>query len=248
MHSHFNGSRKTVMTKLVKGQAQSISMARFKPSRGLVAGGMLLAALMMPGHAKAVEAYGSIGVPGVLVGGAHPISDRVTLRADIGGIGSFDGTRTEDGVNYEAQGKFNRLGLFADWFALGNGFRLTGGLTVNQMEIDLQGRPEGGTITIGDNTYAVSDGDRFDARVEFPRLTPYLGIGWGHQAAERGWGFHADLGVSIGRAKVSAQAYGALATQPGIQDDINREKAELEDGVGKIRAIPQLTIGVSYRF
>ncbi len=196
----------------------------------------------------AVEAYGSLGLPGVLVGVAHPVNQSFTVRGDYGGIGSLSGTRTEDGIRYDGTGDFNRLGLFGDWYALGNGFRITGGLTFNQMALDLEARPEGNTIMIGNNTYPVAANDRFVARIEFPRVTPYLGIGWGHHAAEKGWGFNADLGVSIGRATVSTQTYGALATQPGIADDVAREQAELEEGVGKIRAIPQLTIGISYRF
>ncbi len=198
--------------------------------------------------AHAVEAYGSLGLPRVLVGVAHPVNPSLTVRGDYGGVGSLSGTRTENGIRYDGDGEFNRFGLFADWYALGNGFRITGGLTFNQMSLDLEARPEGSTIMIGDNTYPVSPGDRFEARIEFPRVTPYLGIGWGHHAGEKGWSFNADLGVSFGRATVSAQAYGALASQPGVAEDIAREQAELEDGVGKIRAIPQMTIGVSYRF
>lgn len=198
--------------------------------------------------AMAAEVYGGIGLPGAFAGFAKPIGSRFAFRGDIAALPGMNGTRTEDGIRYDAQSEIRRLGLFGDWFAFGGGFRLTGGLTFNQFTIDLQARPEGSTIKIGDRQFPVSDGDRFDAQIKFPSVTPYLGIGYGHHAAERGWGFHADLGVSIGRASVSAQASGALAQQPGIAEEVAREQAQLEEGVGKIRAIPQLSIGISYRF
>jgi hypothetical protein len=112
------------------------------------------------------------------------------------------------------------------------------------MRVDLEGRGNGGTIEIGDNTYVTQPGDSFDVRIEFPRVTPYLGIGYGHQPSGPGWGFVFDLGASIGKAKVRASTNIAGVTQ----EDIDRETEELRDGVGKVRAIPQLSIGVNYRF
>jgi hypothetical protein len=55
------------------------------------------------------------------------------------------------------------------------------------------------------------------------------------------------LGVSIGRAKVSATGYGVLAGA-GVQADIDREVSQLRDGVGKIRVLPQVSVGLSYSF
>jgi hypothetical protein len=55
--------------------------------------------------------------------------------------------------------------------------------------------------------------------------------------------------VSIGRAKVTIdtnviQRSGGVITQA----DVDRETQELKDGVGKIRVLPQATLGVSYRY
>ena len=63
-----------------------------------------------------------------------------------------------------------------------------------------------------------------------------------------GWFFTADLGVSIGRARLSSQVSGQLASAPGIDAAVDSELAELRDGVGKVRAIPQFLFGVGYRF
>ena len=84
-------------------------------------------------------------------------------------------------------------------------------------------------------------------QVEFPKSTPYIGIGWGHQSGS-GLRFSADIGASIGRATVTATARGQLATQPDIQANIDKELVDLRDGVGKVRAVPQLSIGLGYSF
>ncbi|MGB7298478.1 MAG: hypothetical protein WBD34_04100 [Burkholderiaceae bacterium] len=200
----------------------------------------------------AVEVYGAVGLPGLVLGVAQPVSPSVVLRADIGGLpASLDGTRTEEGIDYDYTGSFNRIGVFADWYPAQNGFRLTGGLTFNNMGLDLIARPSGGTWNIGGQTYSTSPNDRFDVAVDFKSVTPYLGIGWGHHrlnASGAGWSFIAEFGLSIGKATVIGAAGGNLALIPGVQDSIDQELAELRDGVGDIRFIPQILIGAGYRF
>ena len=58
----------------------------------------------------------------------------------------------------------------------------------------------------------------------------------------------ADIGALVGRAKVNATVRGALASEPDIQANLDKELAELRDGVGKVRAIPQLSFTVGYSF
>ncbi|WKB51071.1 hypothetical protein [Eleftheria terrae] len=211
------------------------------------------AALLACGGLAAVshagEVYTGIGLPGLMVGYAQPLNDRVTVRADFATLGSRSKDGREEGIEYDGKIKFSRVGLFADWFPFQNGFRFTGGVTFNRMRADLEGRPEGGTITIGDTTYVASPDDRFDVRIKFPSTTPYLGIGWGHMPrAAGGWGFAFDLGASIGKAKVRGRASGPLLSQTVSQEDIDRELEELRDGVGKLKAMPQLSVGANYRF
>lgn len=202
--------------------------------------------------AMAVEMYAGAGFPGLVIGVAQPVHSSVVLRADWAGVpGSPDGSRTEEGIDYNYTGNLNRIGVFADWYPADNGFRLTGGLTFNNMSLDLVAQPAGATWTIGNDTYPTSPNDRFDVAVEFDSVTPYLGLGWGHHRLTSdgsGWSFVAELGVSIGRATVTGVASGNLALIPGVQDSIDAELAELRDGVGDVRVIPQLLLGVGYRF
>jgi hypothetical protein len=204
----------------------------------------LAAALLTTTAAQAGEVYALGGFPGLILGYSHSVTPAFGVRADVGGLPSIDEDGTEEGIDYTGKAKILRTGLFGDWYAFGGGFRLTAGVTLNNTKVDLSGRGNGGTIDIGGTTYAVGPNDRFDVRIKLPSSTPYVGLGWGHNASTAGWNFVFDFGVSIGKAKVSAST-----NIPGVtQDDIDRELEELRDGVGKVRVIPQVTLGVGYRF
>jgi hypothetical protein len=210
---------------------------------------VLFAAALSAGAASATagEVYAGIGLPGAMIGYAQPLSSSITVRADISTLGTYKDRRTEDGVAYEARIDAHRAGLFGDWFVAG-GFRLTGGVTFNDVGANLDGRGDGVTTwTVGDTAFVASPDDRLNVKVEYPKVTPYIGIGYGHQAASTGWGFVFDLGASIGKAKVTETHSGPnMSLVP--QADIDKEMAEVRDNVGKVKVIPQLSIGVNYRF
>ena len=195
---------------------------------------------------QAGEVYGGIGLPGLMLGYAHAYSPSLTARVDVATLGSRSGNRTENGIAYAGKIEAHRAGVFGDWFPFSGGLRLTGGVTFNKVGLELAARTTGGNIQIGGTNYPSAVGDRFDVSVKFPNATPYLGLGYGHHAG-KGLGFHADFGVSIGRAKLSAIASGPNLSAVS-QADIDAELAELRDGVGKIRVLPQLSVGLNYRF
>lgn len=196
---------------------------------------------------QAGELYGQLGIPGVMLGYAQPVDPHFAVRADYSTIGRHDGQYDEQSIHYNGQLKLNRAGLFVDWFPMAGGFRFTGGVTANDMKLDLTARGTGAPITIGDHSYVFTPADRFDVSVKFPSTTPYLGIGYGHHLAQSGLRFSFDLGAMIGRAKVTAAASGPSAALVS-QSDIDKETTKLRDGVGNVRAIPQLSVGLGYSF
>lgn len=222
----------------------------------LIAALTLTSGFMAVADAQAGEVYTGVGIQGVMLGYAQPLSPSITVRGDYATFGNLKRQRTEDGIDYDARIKYSRFGLVGDWFFSG-GWRLTGGITANNMKIDMVGKPNSAsaTINIGSGTYTYAAGDRLDVKVKFPSTTPYLGVGYGHQeSSEKGFGFHFDLGASIGKAKVSTAfsgpSYNAMTAPQRAQldADLQTESQELRDGVGKIKAIPQLSLGVTYRF
>lgn len=212
-----------------------------------------LAALVLcglPCGALAGESYVKVGLPGIVVGYAHSVNDHLGLRVDAGTTGSISRERTESDVPYRARMKYNRVGLFGDYHPFGGRFRLTAGLTVNDASMKLDSRFDGVTeVTINETTITPSAADYFRAHVKIPRLTPYFGIGWGHQPRETGFGFVADLGVSIGKPKVTVEQ-NLTTNYPSLisQEDVDTETRQLKDKVGKLRVLPHVALGLSYRY
>ena len=197
--------------------------------------------------AQAGEVYVGLGLPGVGLGYAQPLNPSFTVRGDFFTLGKRDLTETESGIRYTGNYRLQRGALLADWFPFEGSFRLTGGAAFNTYKMTLDASGAGGTLTIGDRTYTTTAADGLTVQVKFPKTTPYIGIGWGHQVGS-GLRFSADVGAAIGRATVSAVARGQLAAQPDIQSNIDKELVELRDGVGKVKAIPQLSLGIGYSF
>lgn len=207
----------------------------------------LLLPLLGATSVQAVELYAPIGFPGVGLGLAVPINDWVGVRADFMTLGDREKSTTEDGILYNGKYKINRGALLLDVFPFAGSFRFTLGATSNTFKIDLDASGASGSLTIGDTTYVTGPNDGLNVAISFPKTKPYFGVGWGHQTGS-GLRFSADLGATIGKATLTATPRGALASQPGIQADIDKELAELRDGVGKIKAIPQISIGIGYSF
>jgi hypothetical protein len=221
-------------------------MRHFTSVASRLGGALAVSASAICTGAHAGELYVPMGLPGTGIGWAQPMGPQLGLRADIMGLGSRTAQRTEDGIRYDATLKLTRLALLADWFPLADGFRLTGGLTRNDAKLDMVASGAGGSLSIGSTTYTTTAADRFAVQVVMPKTTPYLGLGWGHHAG-KGWRFSFDVGASVGRATLSYALSGPLAGQVS-QADIDAELTELRDGVGKVRALPQLNLGLGYSF
>lgn len=209
-----------------------------------------LAALAVLGStatlAQAQNVYLGVGLPNVYaVGYAHPMGDSWGLRGEYAGGTSKSTNGTSEGVNYEATFKSSRAGVFADWFAFGGGFRFVGGVTSNDTKLDVRGIG-GPNTTIGSVTTDTT-GKTFNVFIKYPTVTPYLGIGYGHQKADKGLGFYFDLGVSFGSFTADVQT--DLVGYNGItQADIDEQKRKMNDALAKLSVLPSFSTGLVYRF
>jgi hypothetical protein len=209
---------------------------------------LIAAALLAATSAFAGDVYVGAGLPGLQFGYAQPVSDSVSLRADLSSLGHLNRTRNETNLTYDAKLKADRLGFFADWFFAGQ-WRAVGGLTFNNARADLRGSGNGSNVTIGNTTYPAGPNEGFDVVAKFPRTMPYLGIGYGrHAQAEKGWSVAFDLGLAIGKPRVSGTVRGPMLSQVVSQADIDRELADIRDDANKIKGLPQLSLAVNYRF
>jgi len=205
------------------------------------------------------EVYVKGGLFGLGLGYARGINDHLTLRLDATTLGSISRHGTVSGFHYKGRLRNNMATAYADWFPFASsGFRLTAGVGVRDTRVNATGHPDSdGTMKIGDVRVPYAAGDAAHARVKFPSVTPYLGIGYGHNVAQHtqpGWGFVADAGVYFGRPTLDfhlndiAMAELNAATGGQGQEEVDKEKHTLERKVRHLTVIPAVYLGVSYRF
>lgn len=134
-----------------------------------------------------VEVYGKAGFAGVGVG--YGVNERFTVRGDFMTVGSPSHDFDEDDIKYDVELKNNKFNLMADYFPMNNGFRITAGLGFGKTKLDGYGVARNQTthnLKIGNQRYdiAVTGNDKVYAKVEYPNVSPYIGIGWGTISAK----------------------------------------------------------------
>lgn len=210
---------------------------------------VLITSALVGGTAvQAQEVYANFGFPVVGVGYALKLSPSLGLRGDIGTIGSLSTTRTDGNINYDAKLKYNRLGLYGDWFPTEGGFRVSLGLNLTDGRLDMVGKPTAtSTININGTNYTIGAGDYYKVQAKYPKVMPYLGVGYGHHDTQPGWGFVADLGASFGKPSITTDT-NLVATGVVPQSQVDAETNKVRDKANQLSVLPQLTLGVSYRF
>ena len=173
------------------------------------------------------------------------------------GINYFqhDFDKRTGGINYDAKGKLQTFDVLFDWYVIANSpFRLTGGLVYNGNEIKGRGRPNAnGQYLINGRGYAATDVGTLDAKVDFRKAAPYIGVGWGNALTpNKRWNFSADLGAFYqGKAHVNLVSRGCTSSRVTctvLATDVEREEARLADELSDYNFFPVLRASVSYSF
>ncbi|MGE0800475.1 MAG: hypothetical protein AB7G13_13760 [Lautropia sp.] len=201
-------------------------------------------ALCATGPAAAQEVYFQLGTEGIGVGYGQSLSPAAGIRGEAN-FGRVSRTFESDDVRYDTKLRLGGAGIYGDWFVSQGTFRLSGGLTVNDKKASGTGRSDANTVTLNGRTYSVV-GEELHGTIEFPRVMPYLGVGWGHDSTAKGWGFNADIGMLIGSPKVRLSATPGLAAAAGA--DIEAERRSLQRDADDLKVFPVLKIGATYRF
>lgn len=205
--------------------------------------------LCMATGANAQDVYMGVGLPGlVTVGYASPINANWGWRAQYAGGLNEKLSGYKDDIRVTGSIKSESVGVFADWFPVsGSGFRVVGGLSVNDMVGQLNAQGEGVVSINGVNVNM--GGQFFKVAVKLPSVTPYLGIGYGHHRAEKGLGFYADAGVLIGKLKTKTSTSlvaNGLVTQADVDAQARQWRSSAK-GAGR-SLMPSVSLGVVYRF
>ena len=203
-------------------------------------------------NAADVGLSATAGTTGLGLHVSFPIQPKLNARVGFGYLNYDDsGSTTEADYNFKV--KLRTVDVLADYFPLDNGFRMTGGLVYNGNKVDVDMKAKSGTqYVLNGTTYSAAQAGSIDGSVDFKKIAPYLGIGWGNAVANRGWGFSADLGVMFqGSPRTTltnsgCQASATICTR--LASDIAVEKTKLNDEVNSYKTYPVLRVGASYRF
>lgn len=195
----------------------------------------------------------SVGTTGAGLHVSMPVTAALNARFGINGLSISRDGNTDD-VDYDFKLKMATFDALLDYFPMNGAFRITGGAVYNGNKISINGRPSGaGFYTLNDHVYPAAAVGSLNGEVDFRKVAPYLGIGWGNAvAADKGWGFSTDIGVlfqgepttTLSNRGCSAPA--ALCRQ--IADDVAAENRALAEETSDFKAYPVLRIGVSYKF
>ncbi len=197
----------------------------------------------------------SIGLRlGTLGGGvelAHAFSETTGFRVSANGLKTED-SDTYDDVRYDTEFRLRSAQLLFDWYPMANNFRVSAGAMYNGNEFKLNGKPSGGTYTIDGTTYNASDIGSLDGKVDFRRIAPYAGVGYGRPIG-KGLSFLADAGLLFqGKPRASLSVTCGASTPSGtctsIQNSVRNQENELDDDVRKFRLYPVLSVGLAYKF
>jgi hypothetical protein len=180
-----------------------------------------------------------IGTGGIGIGYAASVSEDWAVRgqynafpkkAFTGNVGDF-GTNS----NLTIEIDWSSVQLTGDWYPSAGGFRMSGGLVLNNNKVTVVGS---GNVNNKPATV--------NAEIKMSNgLTPYVGIGYSIRPKEaKGFGFTYDLGAMFQNPKSTLTASGVGISQA----DIDAQNAIVQDAIDKLKVMPVFNIGITYSF
>jgi hypothetical protein len=154
-------------------------------------------------------------------------------------------------VDWDAKLKLFQAGLLLDGYPFAGGFHLTAGLVKDGNQVSLNTQPStGGTYTFNGVSYPASQIGSASANVDWGKVVPYLGIGWGNLAGSAGLHFTSDVGVLITGSPSATISVACAANQVCAQlgSNVAAEQTKLQNDVNRFNVWPVLRFGVGYAF
>lgn len=153
-----------------------------------------------------------------------------------------------DDINYHGDLKLRSWGANADIYPFRNGFRLSAGFRVSSNRIDLVATPTE-AVTVGQRVYTPEEIGTIEGTVRARRFAPTFTVGFAKNR-EKGFAWSLDAGVMLhGTPRTEdVVATGELASNPLFQEDLARERAEIEGEVDNYKVYPIVQLSVGYTF
>lgn len=199
-------------------------------------------------HAEGTALTGRLGTLGGGLELTRSLSETVNARVGVNFF-TYEYTGEESDIEYEFDLNLFSASALLDWHPFGGVFRLSGGLVLNNNELDSTARPLEITA-IGDVDYTPEEIGTLTGNIDFNNLAPYAGIGLGNAVAgDKKWGVVLDIGVMFqGTPDASLAADGLLSTDPAFLAELAKEEKDLQDELDTFKYYPVISFGITYRF
>lgn len=209
---------------------------------------MAAAAAVMLGASPMAAAEVGIGVKASTLGAGielgTPLTESLVGRVALNTYSKSD-DQTIDDIDYSADLDLRSTALFLDWHPFTGTFHLTAGYLFSNNELSASATPAS-SVEIGGQTYDPSDIGKIDATVSLGS-GPYVGLGWGNVPAS-GFGFTFELGaVQMGTPDVDLDIEDPNDVI-AANNDIEKERANMEDDLDEFELYPVVSLGLSYGF
>ncbi|MCH8011497.1 MAG: hypothetical protein IIA61_06055 [Candidatus Marinimicrobia bacterium] len=168
----------------------------------------------------------SLGV-GVEVTSSIPFIPNLNTRVGLNTFSfSSSGEEADLEIKYDVDLTLKSLSGILDWYPFGGGFRLSTGAVLNQNELGLIITPTA-EYTIGPKTYTSADLGILTGTIDFDKLAPYVGIGWGNAVREgKRLGIVFDIGGMYQNSPhIAMSATGLIAPTAEQAPDIEEKLA-----------------------
>ena len=191
----------------------------------------------------------AIGAKVSTLGISFELDKSITNNLNVKAGGAFfsysqDGGGGTDDYTYNAKLDLSSFFLLADWFPFGNSIRLTGGALINLNEANIALTPTD-SYKVGGDTYTPKDLGVLSAKIDFNKVSPYIGLGLGNPTSgSSGLKFTFDIGtIYQGAPTVDLSATGLI--EPSAAPD---QEAQLEDNLNWFKWYPVVSFGLMYKF
>jgi hypothetical protein len=213
---------------------------------------MLSTTTLFANEQRAINMGLKVGTLGYGLDVSTPINDNLSARFNINGF-SYNDNQDKDGNNYDGTLDLMTMGALLDYYPFTTNFRLSTGVYYNDNKFTGKAIPAQQSITIGDTTYQNTVVESLDASISFNSFSPYLGIGWGNDAHDAGWGFTFDVGAMYhGTPQGDLNVNYAPNVTDTIKNEVNtelvKEQKNVQDDLNAFKFYPVVAIGVNYTF
>ncbi|MBZ0183302.1 MAG: hypothetical protein K8F60_12670 [Melioribacteraceae bacterium] len=154
------------------------------------------------------------------------------------------GGGTGDDYKYSGALDLFSISALADYFPWERGFRVSAGFLINLNKATAEMTPTK-TYIVGGDQYTPDKLGTMNATVDFNKIAPYIGIGFGNPTAgDSGLGFTFDIGtVYQGAPSVDLEATGLISPSASPE-----QEALIEDNLNWFKWYPVVSFGLTYKF